>query len=263
MASALRKCWTVAFKGFQQNLQYSASHLINTVASAVFGVVYIYFWRSVTPVQGFSGYTPLAVTQYICFSQVILWLSQFAIRVHGRISESVRTGNVATELSRPMDFFEYHMAMGLGSQIYSLIFRGLPVGFMMSAFGFYVPKHAATWVWTLVSMAFAGYLGVLLSYLVGISAFWTTEVRTAWWTVSALSLGLGGASMPLEVLPPALGKVAMMSPFACLVYYPSRIYLEMSGPAPLLCGLGWSLALTAAAKAVTALARRRLEVQGG
>lgn len=263
MASALRKCWTVAAKGFQQNLQYSASHLISTVASAVFGVIYVYVWKSVTPPQGFAGYTVLDIVHYICFSQVIMWLSEFALRVHARIAEALRTGNVATELTRPMDFFTYHMATGLGSQVYSLIFRGLPVAFMLAVFTFYIPKHAVTWLWTLGSMAVAGYLAVLLSYIVGVTGFWTTEVRTAWWVVSSLSLGLGGASMPLEVLPPAIGRIAMASPFACLVFYPARIYLEMSGPMPLLYGLVWAAVLTLVAKGLTAAARKKLEVQGG
>ena len=171
MASVLKKCWTVASKGFQQNLQYSASHLINTVASAVFGVIYIYLWKSITPVGGFAGYLPQTMVHYIAFNQVILWLSQFAIRVHSKITESVRSGNVATELMRPMDFFTYQMATGLGSQAYSLLFRGLPVAFMLSIFGFYIPKYVVTWGWTLLSLAFAGYLGVILSYLVGVTSF--------------------------------------------------------------------------------------------
>ena len=263
MASGLRKFWTVASKGFQQNLQYTASHLINTAASAVFGVIYIYLWKSVTPAQGFAGYSPLAVVQYITLNQTILWLSQFSVRVHTRIADSVRSGNVATELMRPMDFFTYRMAAGLGSQVYSFVFRGLPVGLMLSPFGFYIPRNAVTWGWTLLSLVFAGYLGVLLSYLAGVTSFWTTEVRTAWWVVSTLSLGLGGASMPLEVFPAAIEKMARLSPFACLIFYPAKIYLEMEGPGLVWYGAFWSAVLTILARWMTAAGRRKLEVQGG
>ena len=53
LARAVRKYGVLGAKGFSQNLQYSASHLINTVASAVFGLVYIYLWKTVTPAAGF------------------------------------------------------------------------------------------------------------------------------------------------------------------------------------------------------------------
>ena len=50
--------WGVLFrKGFVQNFQYSAAHLVQTAASVVFGLIYISLWLAVTPADGFDGYT--------------------------------------------------------------------------------------------------------------------------------------------------------------------------------------------------------------
>jgi len=40
--------------------------------------------------------------------------------------------------------------------------------------------------------------------------------------------------MPLEVLPRPVELVAKWSPFAHQAYYPAQVYLELSGPAPIL-----------------------------
>ena len=263
MSSLVRKYWVLACKGFRQNLQYSASHLINTVASAIFGVIYIHLWRSVTPVAGFADYAPSTITQYIAFNQVTMWFTQFGIRIQARIRDAVRSGDVATELLRPVSFFAYRVSFEYGSMVYGLLFRGLPVAAMLARFGFYVPKNPATWAWTVMSLALGAYIAIVQLYLVGIASFWTTEIRTASWVVTTLSLTLGGGSMPLEVLPRPAYLVAKWSPFACLTYNPARIYLELSGPVLVLPALAWSCALSLAAHWATSAARTRLEVQGG
>lgn len=259
----LRKYRVLVSKGFVQNLQYSASHLINAVASAIFGVIYIYLWRSVTPVSGFGDYTPLLITYYISFNEVTMWFTQFGIRVHVRIRDAVRSGDVATELARPIDFFSYRMASEYGSMLYGLIFRGLPVGLMLLPFGHYLPRSPATWAWTLLSLALGAYIAIAHLYLAGMTAFWTTEMRSVYWLVTTLNLTLGGASMPLEVLPRPLYTLAKWSPFACLTFNPARIFLELSGPVLVVPAVFWAVVLTFFAQWVTQMARRRLEVQGG
>lgn len=263
LLAAARKYRVLASKGFAQNLQYSASHLINTVASAVFGVIYIYLWRSVTPPQGFGVYTPFLITSYIAVNQTVMWFTQFGIRARARIAEAIRSGNIAAELARPMDFFSYRVAFEYGSMIYSFMFRGVPVGLMLSVFGIYLPESAATWLWTAMSLLFGAYIAIVESYIVGVIGFWIVETRTVWWFVATMNLTLGGGSMPLEVLPDPVFTLARWSSFACLTYNPARIFLELSGPELVWPAVFWSLALTALARYLTGLAQRKLEVQGG
>ncbi len=259
----IKKFIVIADKGYQQNFVYLASHGINTVASAIFGLIYISLWRSVVPPAGFSDYTPLGITQYIAYNQVILWFVQFGIRIHVRISQAVRTGNIARELCWPINYFWYRIAQETGVIVYNLFFRGIPVGLLLAFVSFYVPRSPLVWLWSVIALGLAGYIGLVLFYIVGIMSFWSTEIRTSYWVVANLSLGLGGASMPLEVLPDAVEKIARLSPFACLCYYPARIYLELSGPGLIWYSVFWSVALTALAQFLTTRARARLEVQGG
>ena len=259
----LRKYQVLFSRGFLQNLQYSASHLVNAVASAVFGVIYIYLWKTVMPRTGFGDYSYNTIVHYVTFNETTMWFTQFGIRCHLRIRDSVRSGNIAQELVRPMDLFSSTVAYEYGSMVYGLIFRGIPVGLILFRAGYYIPESPGTWLWTFLALLLGCYIGIVNAYLVGMTAFWTTEIRTAYWVVSMLSMGLGGASIPIEVLPEFLYRLARWLPFPCLTFYPARIYLELSGPELLFPGAAWSGILTVVAIHATRLARKRLEVQGG
>lgn len=264
MRVAFRQWLVLARKGFCQNLQYSASHIVNTFASVVFGLIYIYIWQAVTPAEGFGPYTSSVMAEYICFNQSIAWFTQFGMKIRHRIAGSVRSGQIAVELARPMGFFSYRMAFEYGAQLYNLLFRGIPVGVGLALFASpHLPKSAATWLWTLISVAAGGYISICMAYLVGISSFWTNEIRTASWMLYSLQTALGGLSMPLEVLPRPLEVAAKCSPFAHLCYFPARIYLGLSGPESIWAALAWAVVLTFVTHQVTDCARRRLEVQGG
>lgn len=265
MHAAVKQWRVLAGKGFAQSLQYSASHLVNTMASVVFGLIYIYVWRAVTPESGFGAYSSSVIAQYICINQTTAWFTQFGMKIRQRMVQSVRSGRIAVELARPMDFFWYNMSFEYGGQVYSFMFRGLPVGLVLSLLAqLRPPESASTWLVAVASLAVGGYIGISLNYLVGISSFWTNEIRTLSWVLFSMEALLGGLSMPLEVLPRPLELLAKASPFAHLAYYPARIYLELSEPAPILAaGLAWAAVLTIVARRATSRARRRLEVQGG
>ena len=178
-------------KGFIQNFG-TASHL-NSVASAIFGVLSIPL-LSVTC----RGSCICQIMVYYYSQPGLHLVHQFGVKIHAKIRDAVRSGNIATELMRPVDFFTYRAATEYGWMIYGLLFRGVPVGLMLSSLGFYFPRQPVTWMWTLLALLFGAYITITNMYLVGLTAFWTTEIRTAYWVMSSLSLGLGGAAV-LEV----------------------------------------------------------------
>ncbi|NGQ93882.1 ABC transporter permease [Brevibacillus sp. SYP-B805] len=256
--------WEIIRKSYRQNLQYRLSHLISNGASAIFGLIYIAIWFGV--MSGKEGTSPYAMREmghYLTFTQCTLWITTFLTPGLG-ISNSVRTGAVSFDLMRPVNYFLYVISHEIGRIAYNLLHRSVPIGITLSLLvGLALPANPATFVWTLLSLALAVYLGLLLFYLVGISSFWTTEIRWAHQTIVAMMLGLGGQMIPVNLLPDMLGKIAAALPFACILYDPAAIYMEKIPPTAIGLQAGWALVLTAAALTVTRLARQKVEIQGG
>jgi ABC-2 type transport system permease protein len=256
--------WEIIRKSYRRNLQYRLAHLVNNVASAVFGFIFISIWLGVLEGrEAVSPYQAKTMTSYLTIVQCILSLTTF-LTVGLGIQVGVRSGAVSVDLVRPVNYFLYVLSHELGRILYNVFHRSLPTGLIISAaVGFVFPHHPFTYVWAILSLLLAVYLGLALNYLVGISAFWTTEIRWAHYILLTLVMGLGGQAIPVDLLPGVLGMIAPYLPFAGVLYYPAMVYLEKAAPQAIAFQALWAVALTFACLWLTAKARRKMEIQGG
>jgi len=256
--------WRIIRKSYIRNLQYRVSHLINNVASAIFGFVYMAIWFGVLDGRaGNSPYDQQTMAQYITLTQSLLWVTTFHTPGLG-IQNGVRTGAVSTDLMRPISYFLYVISMEFGKVVYSFLYRFIPVGLILGCIaGFSYPQQLQTYLWFLLSLLFAVFLGLLLFYITGISSFWTTEIRWSHYILITLIFGLGGQMIPVELLPGFLGQLSLYLPFSGMLYTPAMIFLERIDPSMIARQAGWAIALTCVALFLTGRARRKVEVQGG
>lgn len=258
-------CYVTAWRmSFRRNLQYRGQHMVNNIASAVFGFIYIALWQAVMAGQTAGGeFTHSSMTLYIATCQCLLWVTTFD---HSglRIARRVRDGTIASELLRPVSFAWLQLAQIIGVKSYNFIFRSAVIAVIFRlAVDFSLPPALGGLALAAAAWIIAGYLGALMTYFVGLAGFWTTEPSWMYLLLQSLALFLGGASIPVELLPGPVATIARMTPFPCLAYYPASIHLGWSGARTLLVMAFWAVALTVLAIRLTAAARRRLEVAGG
>ncbi|MGE5674630.1 MAG: ABC transporter permease [Mycobacterium leprae] len=254
----------LARSGYLRNTVYRWSHMINNVASALFGYIYVSLWQTVTPVVNHGpGYDRATLVAFAVLGQCLFWITIQMPQGLG-IPQSVRTGAIAMEMARPVDYFALVIAREWGNVAYQALYRALPVGLLLGlTVGFPRPASLAASLLTLPSLALAAYVGLMMVYLTGLTSVWTLETRWATWLYAALSNLLAGNWIPANMLPGFLGRVAPYSPFAVQGYYPIRIYLGLTGPDGLWVQLAWAVLLTAYCRWLTARAGHHLVVQGG
>jgi len=309
--SGVRLHLLAARNGYRRGLQYRAAHMVNNLASAVFGFVYIAVWRAalagapatsprtvahgsgatglaargpiapVTVASGLTapgpgipgspptahpaalGLTPGGMAHYIALAQCLMWLTTFLPYGLG-VPAAVRTGQVVADLLRPAAFWPLQMAREAGAAAYSLLYRSLPMAAVFAlAVGFPLPPSAGAAAAGTAAVALGVWNALCLNYLVGVSAFWTTEARAAHWLLQSLILSCGGGTIPLRAFPAALAAVLRWLPFASLLSTPVLAWTGSSVRPDLLVSAGWAAALGCLCTCLTAAARRRLEVQGG
>lgn len=256
--------WRIIRKSFDRNLQYRLSHLINNVASSIFGLVFIAIWAGVLKGKPVIGpYDAATMAHYIAMCQSVLWMTTF-LSPGLNVQIAVRSGAVSLDLIKPVHYLWYVVSQELGRVAYNACYRSLPIYLLLGlAVGFYFPHHLATYLWTAVSLFLGVYIGLLLFFLIGISSFWTTEIRWIHYILLSLIFGFGGQMLPLDLFPGVLGKIAPYLPFSGLIYYPVMIYLELAPPSGILVQASWAAVLTMTSLVLTNLARRKLEIQGG
>lgn len=253
-----------AAKAYRLRLQYRAAHLVNNIASAIFGFMYMAIWQAAaggSPAADAYGGTTMV--HWVAFNQVMLWASVFLTRGLG-IPEAVRTGVIGVELLRPLDFHWLALSREMGNVVYSLLHRSLPLAIVFGLVaGVHVPQRPVTTVLLAGGVVLSIYIGLCLQYLIGISSIWTTQIRAANHLFFTLHTAFSGFLVPIDLLPRPFDTVARFLPFAPLHHDPARIYLEMAGVDALLGPVVWAAVLTVLCRGLTVLARRRLEVQGG
>lgn len=262
--------FAVALKSYARNLQYRWAHMANNVGSFIFGLLYISFWtalfRQLSAAEtGLNelGYSAQVMRGYIAVAQVTLWATFFASPglLIGRL---IRTGEISMELARPVDFFLYTIAKEAGRLYYGLVHRSLPMLLMFAlTVGFPRPASVVSALGYAAAVLIGAYNTLCLNYLVGATGFWTKDITWAHRLLYSAAYSLAGTMIPVEIYPGALGRIAQYLPFAAQCYYPVEIYLGLRSLPHLLIGFTWGAALTVVCRKVTALGRRRLEVQGG
>ncbi len=115
----------IAVKSFQKHLTYRAANLAGIITNMFFGAVYVFVYVAL-----FEGRTTVggldvrdAVTYVVLTQALLMAMSAFGNR---ELSESIMKGQIASDLSRPLDFYLYWAAIDLGRAVYYLIFRGIP-----------------------------------------------------------------------------------------------------------------------------------------
>lgn len=254
----------LARTGFARNTAYNWSVMINNVASALFGFIYIALWQSVAPTSSSATpYTRATMTTMVVLAQVLAWVATFLPAGLG-IQNMVRSGSIALEMARPVPFLPMILVREAGNLVYQGLFRSLPLAVLFAVtVGFPAPASFGRLLLTVPSVLLASYTALTMVYLVGISALWTTEIRWAHSLYYTLTTLLSGGWIPADLLPGWLGKVAPYSPFACTQFHPLRIYLGMVGPWVIGVQVGWAIVLTAVCLSVTRKAMSRVSVQGG
>ncbi|MFZ5814035.1 MAG: ABC transporter permease [Bacillota bacterium] len=251
--------------GYLRNTAYRWSHMLNNVASAVFGFIYISLWQAVAPENPAAGdpYSRQMMTEMMVLAQVFAWLTTFFPAGLG-IQNAVRSGAIALEMARPLPYFAMVLSRESGNIAYHALYRALPIALLFTfTVGFPAPHSAGQLLLVIPSLLLGAYVGLTLTYTIGISALWTTEIRWAHWTYHTMITLLSGGWIPADILPGWLGKIAPYLPFASQQYYPLRIYLGLSGPEGLLVQAGWAAALTLWCRFLTRRALHRTIVQGG
>lgn len=254
----------LARQGYLRNFAYRWTHMLNNAASVLFAFIYISFWQAVAPEQSTETvYTRATMMDLIILAQTMAWVSGFLPAGLG-IQQTVRTGEIALHMARPVPFFPMILVREWGNVGYQALFRALPIFLLLSVWvGMPRPASAGHLSLALVSAVMGSFIGLLIYYAIGLSSLWTVEIRWAHWMHHSLLGLLSGGWIPADLLPGWLGEVAPHLPYAAMIHHPIRIYMGLSGPESLLVQLLWVLVLALCCIWLTGRALRRVVVQGG
>jgi ABC-2 type transport system permease protein len=211
----------------------------------------------------------LSLDQAISFTgitqAIIMYLSLFNWT---NVIAQVKTGEIGSELLKPVDFYMSWFARDIGSALIQLLLRGAPIMLLYVAlFDIDMPASLAQWLAFAIAMALALWVSFGWRFLANLAAFWTPDANGFARGVFGLAYMLSGFVVPLRFFPDWLSTIAWLTPFPSTVTTPVEAFVGAISPQQLVsqfaAQIAWGIGLTIACQIVLRLGVRKLVIQGG
>lgn len=256
---------------FTMGLQYRTAALAGIATQFAWGTMEILLFHAFYRADA-SGF-PMsfqATASYVWLQQAFLALFM-AWMMDKEIFDSIVNGNVSYELCRPINIYHMWFARNFASRLSKAVLRCMPIllvaTLLPKPYGLMIPKNLPAFLLFLLTLFMGLAVTVAFCMLIYISAFFTLSPDGIRMVAMSVVEFLSGAVIPLPFLPDRLRSLLELLPFASMQNVPLRIYSgDLSGMAmwrAILIQFIWLIVLIAAGKGLTALAMRKITVQGG
>lgn len=258
----------LARRSFRRMTTYRGATFAGVFTNTVFGFLRAYVLLAVLDARpGVGGFDAADAITYTFVTQGML-ATVYAFGEND-IANRIRTGDVVSDLYRPVDFQGYWLATDLGRAGFHAIFRGIPpVLIGAAAFEIRTPPSAGIVVAFVISVVLAVEVSFALRFIVSLTGFWLLDTRGVWQIVSITSMFLAGLAIPLSFLPDGLAAVARWLPFASIAQLPLELFLGKHRELGDIVGVlarqvFWAAVLLGTGRVVGARAFRKVVAQGG
>jgi ABC-2 type transport system permease protein len=263
----VRLYWELARCGFRRTAIYRSAALSGAITNTFFGFLRAYTFIALYQTRGEAGgYTLADALAFTFITQGMAAL--IGLWSWWPIAESVQTGQVASDLSRPYDYQLAWLAQDYGRALFQLLARSTPpfvVG--MIAFGIALPADPLIWLAIVPSLVLAITVSFGWRFILNLTTFWWIDHRGVASTSLLVAVLFSGFLVPIAMWPDGLREVVYLLPFAAMVAIPIDVFLGKLQGVDLLAALAlqafWAVVMLALGRLVLSAALHKLVVQGG
>lgn len=252
--------------------------LIQYRAAAVAGIATQWVFGMMRVLVLWAFYASSDASQPMSFAQTAsyVWIGQAMLGTlpwneDAEIMSSVLTGQVAYELTRPLDVYSMWFARTLALRTAPTILRAVPqfviALFLVPApYGMTAPSPLMLLAW-IPAMLCGVLLAASVTNMVHVAVLWTTRGEGLRRFMPVLVMVLSGMIVPLRLLPDWAQTVARLQPFAGVMDLPSQLFCGSLAPENVVWIVGaqlfWTAAFVLAGRAMASRGIRRVAVAGG
>jgi ABC-2 type transport system permease protein len=236
-----RKYWKVFTLGFQEEMEYRANYLFETIIGIVTFAVLFFLWRSIYQSnhgQPIAGMLFQEMLTYAILAKFWSWVIDPTSEIDNMLPEDIRHGGLNRFLTRPLNDRFYRFSLYLAHKLLHSGMRIGPVIILM----FLLPKAFALtpspgWWYLPAASVLALILEFSFSYLVTMIAFWWLEIWGVLFLKRLIVSFLAGGWLPLTLFPEKVLGFLLALPFQYTIFFPIQIVLGKLTPAQIQTGL--------------------------
>ncbi len=267
--------------GFKKSIEYK-SYIIGVLTTPVFMGFFFYFiWSYIFEVKYLSaiedGSFIGSISEFtiggFTFEQMLVYLiigllinTARSSDISNRISEVIKSGDIAIYLCRPVNFVKSLLFESLGSKIVTLIMFIVLLTIMTVFFGLPYPTVSIFVIFLLYAVLMILF-DIVLYVIIGGLSFWFVEIWGIRASIEQILWILSGRALPLSLFPIWMQTFIAFTPFMYLEYTFARLYLGFLTVSEALHAMGifmfWIGLLTLLMLYIYKKGFRKLEAFGG
>lgn len=213
-----------------------------------------------------AGYDAKLALSYVWIGQALI--APIGLWVRREVADRVKSGDIAIDLARPLDFQLSWWARDMGRFVLGVPTRGLPTLLLgMILVGIAWPADWTAYPLGVLSLLLGTSINFLCMYAMNLISLWTVDVQ-GYLNLYGLALNLlSGFLIPVHIFPGWLLMVADHSPFPSIFQSPVDILSGRTGGWGAVQLIGtqslWLTAIIVLSRLMLWRGSRRLVVQGG
>jgi len=223
----MKKYFTIIKTEWERQITYITNTIGFRTGNLLEVLVQLIIWSAIfRSTNIIKGYTYEMMMTYIIIGWLILFLtSTYDLNVG--VSRDIHMGNLSKYIVRPLSYIRYITVYSIGRSSFSML-SGLAIQVLILVS--YIDKI----VWTghipsillIVIMVILGYfIELFLSIIIGLLAFWFTEVNGLYFALGVVRKLLSGAYFPISLLPASYLTLSKMFPFVYTFFVPTQLFI--------------------------------------
>lgn len=223
----MKKNLTIVKAYWQRALTYRFSILAYRVGEIAETLMLILMWSAIYSNQKIIG--GMTVREMITYILVGNFFDAMVRNfLPGIVARDIKEGRLSMFLVKPMSYFSYMLSEGVGrislATMSSILSSFLVILFFSNIF---IWNSNAVYLLIIAAMVVLAFITeLLLSYLIGLIAFWTDEVDGIYATIDRIKKFFSGGYFPINLLPLIFVQISFVLPFAYSFYIPAQLYLK-------------------------------------
>ena len=216
--------WTMFVIKLKEYFMYRLNFVLWRFRAVLSTLITVYLWLAVFDAHtSFGTYSKMQMLSYILYTGL---MSTFiASSRTSQLAGEIQSGDLMNLLLKPLAIFRTYAVYDLVDKAANGIF-GI-VEFALIVFFLHIPLVPAQFSFLFVYFALCGmiisfFINLMLSFL----GFWSNETWAPRFLFMMLVSFVSGTYFPLDLLPPLVFRILLLTPFPYMFYLPGKILMN-------------------------------------
>ncbi|MFW2331386.1 MAG: ABC transporter permease [Nitrospinota bacterium] len=255
-------------KSFNKEKAYKFEYVIGILNGLLFIFIFTSLWSALYNASTNLSALPFNKGQMIAYAVYAMLIKISLTQEESSIPANVRSGQIAMDMIKPINFIRMHLAQALGQTMFHWVTRVIPIAIVTFIFfDININISLNLLIIVLISWIFGYLILFYINFMFAMLAFWFVEVFGFQLMKFALMTLFAGGILPIDFFPESMQPFIKFLPFQYIIYAPTSILIGHNREYDifyLIIGqLIWVILLYAAARFVWFKGQTKLIVQGG